>query len=126
MPTCRSRISATSDARRWACSSKTDRQGGGMSAYIAILAAVMRRLDRWLLLRAPMLWRAQPPRSLVLASLAVIVAAIALMPTNIKVPAELDGLASYTVSIRTLLRYGVASTLFVWFQSIVGKPVGEL
>jgi hypothetical protein len=30
------------------------------------------------------------------------------------------------VSIRTLLRYGVASTLFVWFQSIVGKPVGEL
>src|ERR1700681_4714818 len=127
MPTCRSPISATSDARRWACSSRTDRQGGGMRAYIAILAAFMRQLDRWLLLREPMLWRAQPPRWLVLVSLAVIViAAIALMPTSIKVPAELDGLASYTVSIRMLLRYGVVIALFVWFPSILGKPVGEL
>jgi hypothetical protein len=98
-----------------------------MRAYIAILAAFMRQLDRWLLLREPMLWRAQPPRWLVPVSLAVIViAAIALMPTSIKVPAELDGLASYTVSIRMLLRYGVVIALFVWFPSILGKPVGEL
>ncbi|HKA02452.1 MAG TPA: hypothetical protein VKE70_38335 [Candidatus Solibacter sp.] len=98
-----------------------------MRAYIAILAAFMRRLDRWLLLRAPMLWRALPPRWLVLVSLAVIViAAIPLMLTSIKVPADVNDLTFDTVTIRMLLRYGVAIAFWVWLPSIVGKPVGEL
>jgi hypothetical protein len=97
-----------------------------MRAYIAILAAPMRRLDRWLLLRAPMLWRAQPPRWLVSVSLAVIVIAAILIPTSIKVPAEVDDLVFDTVTIRMLLRYGVAMALLAWLLSIVGKPVGEL
>src|SRR5215468_4287723 len=98
-----------------------------MRAYIAILAAFMRRLDRWLLLREPMLWRAKPPRWLVLVSLAVIViAAIPLMLTSIKVPADVDDLTFDTVTIRTALRYGVALALWMWAQSIAEKPVGEL
>jgi hypothetical protein len=100
---------------------------GHIRKAIATFAAVRRRIDRWLLLRAPMLWRAQPSRWLVLLTLTVIViAAIALRPTSIKVPTEVDDLADYTVFIRTLLRYGVAIALWLWFQSIIGRDVGEL
>jgi hypothetical protein len=98
-----------------------------MRAYVAIFATFMRRLDRWLLLRAPMLWRTQPQRWLVLLSLAVIViVAIPFMQTSIKVPIEVDDLASDTVTVRSLLRYGAALAVSKWVLSIIGKPVGEL
>jgi hypothetical protein len=46
------------------------------------------RLDRWLLLRAPMLWRTRLPHLLVLLSLAVI-AAVPFMQTSINVQSRL-------------------------------------
>jgi hypothetical protein len=96
-----------------------------MRAYIAILVAFMRRIDRWLLLRAPMLWRAQPPRWLVLLSLAIL-AAIPFMETSIKTPIEAGELAVDIEVYWWLELTGVVVVLWRWVSIIVRRPVGEL
>jgi hypothetical protein len=90
-----------------------------------LFPAFMRRLDRWLLLRAPMLWRTRLLHLLVPLSLAVL-AIVPFMQTSIEDPREVPGIASDTVNRwRTLLFWGVV-VLVAWILSIIKKPVGEL
>jgi hypothetical protein len=87
--------------------------------------AFIRRLDRWLLLRAPMLWRTRLPHLLMLLSLAVI-AALPFMQTSIKDPSQAVDLGSNTVTCWWWRLVGAVGVLFLWVRSINNKPVGEL
>jgi hypothetical protein len=91
--------------------------------------AFIRRLDRWLLLRAPMLWRTRPVYLLVLLSLAVIAAIPFIGPfieTRIKDASELVTVATNTVSCWWWWFWGSAVVIALWVRSIIRKPVGEL
>jgi hypothetical protein len=92
---------------------------------IARMRNVIWRLDRWLLLRAPMLWRTRLPYLLVLLSLAVI-AALPFMQTSIKLPIEAADLGSNTVICWWSQLVGAVGVLFLWVRSISKRPVGEL
>jgi len=94
------------------------------NVYVSLLAFIW-RLDRWLLLRAPMLWRTRLPYLLVLLSLAVI-AALTFMQTSIKRPIEAADLASSTVICWWSQLVGAVGVLFLWVRSINNTRVGEL
>jgi hypothetical protein len=94
------------------------------NVYVSLRAFIW-RLDRWLLLRAPMLWRTRLPYLLVLLSLAVI-AALTFMRTSIKRPIEAADLGSSTMICWWSWLIGAVSVLFLWVRSINKTPVGEL
>jgi hypothetical protein len=88
-----------------------------------VLLVFMRRLDRWLLLRAPMLWRTRLLGLLVLLSL-VVTAIRWVMKTSIKDPSEVS-------DFNTIMNWWLWLSLAVvvlalWVRSIIRKPVGEL
>src|SRR5262245_30061029 len=90
-----------------------------------VLHAFIRRFNRWLLLRAPMLWRTRLPYMLVLLSLAVILA-VPFMQTSIKDPIEAVELGPNTMECWFWRLVGAVGVLIFWVVSIISKPVGEL
>jgi hypothetical protein len=87
--------------------------------------AFLRRFDRWLLLRAPMLWRTRLLQSLLLLSLLILLTAL-LVQSNIKYPGDVP----YGLTILSFWWIGVlgaAVALGVWVAGVLRKnPVGEL
>jgi hypothetical protein len=100
----------------------------GVTAYITKAIPFTRRFDRWLLLRAPLLWRTRLPSLLVLLSLGVIVAIpFVLMLTSIEVRTEVVEVASKTLVFWRLQLYGAVVVLVMWVRFIIiRKPVEEL
>src|SRR5262249_16098259 len=96
----------------------------------AILPAFMLRFDRWLLLRAPMLWRTGLPDLLVLLGLAVLIAGLIAIPfvhMSIKAPTDVADLASNTTGLWWIEMYAAGMVIYFWVLSLlVATPVGEL
>jgi hypothetical protein len=88
--------------------------------------AFKRRLDRWLLVRAPLLWRTRLPHLLVLLILAVTAVTIPFIQTRAIDPTEAYGAGSTTYAGWVLELFGVVCVLLLWVRSIIRKPVGEL
>jgi len=89
--------------------------------------AFKRRFDRWLLVRAPMLWRTTLlPHLLVLLILAVTAATISFIQTRTIDPTEVYAEASNTYSSWGFELFGVVCLLLLWVRSIIRWPVGEL
>ena len=87
--------------------------------------AFLRRLDRRLLLRAPMLWRTRGFHLFTLLILAV-AATAPFIQTSIKDLSEVYGIAGDTVLRWKLQSYVAMAVLGLWTLSIIRKPVGEL
>jgi hypothetical protein len=92
---------------------------------IARTSNILRWLDRWLLLRAPLLWRTRLPYLLILLIVAVM-AALALTQRGIKNPIDAADFGSNMVTWWWWQLFGAMAVLYWWVQSIIGKPVGEL
>jgi hypothetical protein len=87
--------------------------------------AFMRRLDRRLLLRAPMLWRTRLLHLLVLLILAVI-ATVPFVQASINDPSEILLIGTDTVLSWRLRLYVAVGVIVLWILSIIRRPVGEL
>jgi hypothetical protein len=85
----------------------------------------IRRFDRWLLLREPLLWRTRLPWLLVLLSLPVMLA-IPFIGTSIKAPTDVVDLASDTVAVGGLQSKFAAFVVAMWVLFILKREVGEL
>src|SRR5262249_54920529 len=90
-----------------------------------LFPAFIRRLDHWLLLRAPLLWRTRLFHLLVLLSLAVI-ATIPFIHTSIKNAQVFNDLNTTTLEWWWWRLSGSVVVLVLWVGSILRKPVGEL
>jgi hypothetical protein len=86
--------------------------------------AFKRRLDHWLLVRAPMLWRTRLPHFLLLLILAVTATIPLFIQTKAMDPNETYGLS--VISNWVMLLFCVVLVLMLWVRSIIRKPVGEL
>src|ERR1700752_2506459 len=82
----------------------------------------VRRFDRWLMLRAPMLWRTRLPYCLLILCL-IVLAAVAFVQTNMALPIDLQGglrsLWWFEVLIATIV-------ILLWLSFILRRSVGEV
>src|SRR5262245_12841685 len=85
----------------------------------------LRRLDRWLLLRAPLLWRTRLLPLLVLLALTIAVAFV-VTQTSLESPSEILRPAYKAISIFFFGIMVAVVVLAVWLFFILTKPVGEL
>jgi hypothetical protein len=83
-----------------------------------------RRLDRWLLLRTPMLWRTRLFHCLLVLCFLTLTN-LPIMRTNIDHPREVSLQSEILESWRFRV-WGVAIALALWVRVILRKPVGEL
>jgi len=83
------------------------------------------RLNRWVLLRAPLFWRTRLLNLLALMTLTVI-AMYWFEQRSIQDPGEITRLAAETVSNWQLRLYWAIGVLLIWIILIIRKPVGEL